>query len=166
MKPLFISGATLFCWTTLTVLIRAQSSAGLFDKNNIISDADFTAVGTMSAGDIQTFLEQEGSGLATYSYNGQTAAQLIYLAAQKYSINPRIILTTLEKEQSLITTRNPSNASLNVAMGWDPYDTLSSHNFGDQIQYGTKQFRTNFDNPGAFTDPCDEKNFVCQYRSG
>src|SRR5665213_1546631 len=94
--------------------------------NYLMDDAVFTAPNTMTAQDIQTFLQNEGSGLAgfsdiedcgspsgahyafyaTYYACGQrpSAAQIIYSAAQAYGINPKAILATMEKEQSLVTT--------------------------------------------------------------
>ena len=115
----------------------------------------------MSAASIQNFLVNENSGLKNlsfvvscsptvpvqpYNYNyypdcGQTvsAATIIYDASQAYKINPQVILSTMEKEQSLVTTPNPTQSQLNCAMG---YDSCSNDNsFFSQVDNATWQFR-------------------------
>ena len=137
--------------------------------NYLMDDAVFTAPNTMTAQDIQTFLQNEGSGLAgfsdiedcgspsgahyafyaTYYACGQraSAAQIIYSAAQAYGINPKAILATMEKEQSLVTTPNPSASQLNFAMGYGCPDSggCGYSGFFNQVDNGTWQFRTDFE---------------------
>src|SRR5690606_27307849 len=45
------------------------------------------------------------------------ASHIIYYAAQIYGVSPKAILATLQKEQSLITTPNPTSWQINQAMG-------------------------------------------------
>jgi hypothetical protein len=133
--------------------------------NYLIDDNVFRDSGSMSAGDVQNFLNSEGSGLAgfsdiencgsssgphysfyaTYYACGQraSAAQIIAAAGQAYGISPRVILATLQKEQSLVTTPNPTASQLNCAMGY-----LSCGNdlgFFNQVDNGTWQFRTDME---------------------
>jgi hypothetical protein len=133
--------------------------------NNIIDDDVMRDSGTMSAIDIQNFLNSEGSGLAnfstaedcgsttsshyayyaTYYACGQnaSAAQIIHSAAQAYGINPRVILATLQKEQSLVTTPNPTASQLNCAMGYK--SCAGDTGFFYQVDDATWQFRTYMD---------------------
>lgn len=133
-----------------------------------MDDSTFRASFTMSASDIQSFLQSRGSGLANYSdiedcgptsgshytyyaqhYScgtSQLASKIIYDAAQTYGINPQVILATLQKEQSLVTTPNPSASQLTYAMGYGCPDsgTCSYPGFFNQVDNGTWQFRLDF----------------------
>ena len=114
-------------------------AAMAYDPNNIIRDDVFTNSGSMSVTDIQNFLVAQNSCLATTtpiqlgSSNGQNAAQIIYQAATTANkgagINPQVILTALQKEQSLITAScaalgNGLQTALNLAAGYDVPDVL------------------------------------------
>lgn len=134
--------------------------------NHLIDDIVFTNSSSMSAAQIQTFLQNEGSGLASFqdfvdcSSNpsfmanyypcGQNApaSSIIYDAGQAYGISPRAIMATLQKEQSLITTPNPAASQLNYAMGYGCPDSTgcggNSHpGFFQQVDWGTWQLRLN-----------------------
>ncbi len=87
--------------------------------------------------------------------NGEiSAAQIIYNAAQQYNINPEVILTTLQKEQGLVTDNWPWYVEYQHAMGYacpDSSGCSSSYaDFYKQIDGATWQFRDYLNNPGAF----------------
>ena len=124
---------------TMKIPIRVRSKAS-FNKNNIISDQQLINFSSMSLWDIQNFLSNHGSYLSTYYFNGRSAAQHIYDACQEHQISSQVVLTTLQKEQGLITSSSATQAQLNWAMGWD-----GSSDFGSQIYWGTKQFRRYYD---------------------
>ena len=116
---------------------------GIDGKDNIISDVEYRDYQSMSLAQIQTFLESWNSYLATYkaeNYLGveRNASEIIYNAAQNYSINPEVILATLQKEQSLITDPNPKEEALNWAMGYGDYGDYMG--FGNQVNNATRQF--------------------------
>lgn len=116
---------------------------GIDGKDNIISDVEYRDYQSMSLAQIQTFLESWNSHLATYraeDYLGveRNASEIIYNAAQNYSINPEVILATLQKEQSLITDPNPKEEALNWAMGYGDYGDYMG--FGNQVNNATRQF--------------------------
>jgi hypothetical protein len=90
------------------------SYAATFDNSNIIDDSIFDNNQTMTATDIQNFLNAfPNSCLKNYtspyptSYTqygaNVSAATVIRRAADLWGINPQVILTTLEKEESLVT---------------------------------------------------------------
>ncbi len=133
--------------------------------NYLMDDSVFVAQGTMSASDIQNFLQTEGSGLASfsdvencgstsgshYTYyatyyscgSSRSAAQIIYDASQAYGINPQVILATMQKEQSLVTTPNPTASQLNCAMEY--FSCGSDTGFFNQVDNATWQFRFDYE---------------------
>lgn len=149
-----------------------------FDPNNITSDSFFTARDSMSVSDIQNFLVQKGSVLAYLNpsqlgeeANGRSAAQIIYDASrvnrtdfassQGYgpsnplvmSLNPQVILVTLQKEQSLITGSyvagsSATNSALRSAMGYGCPDSGGCDDtyagFNYQVTYAAAQFMKNY----------------------
>lgn len=136
-----------------------------------MDDSTFRASFTMTAASIQTFLQNEGSGLATFSdtevcgtatsgammsvYSSYyscgatvSAAQIIYDTSQAYGINPQVLLATMQKEQSLVTTPNPTASQLNYAMGYgcpDSSGCASYPGFFTQLAWSAWQFRYNFE---------------------
>ncbi|PIS05482.1 MAG: hypothetical protein COT81_00505, partial [Candidatus Buchananbacteria bacterium CG10_big_fil_rev_8_21_14_0_10_42_9] len=149
-----LAGVFLFTPQTL----NAQSS--VFDTNNIISDFELVDYNSMSQAAIQRFLESHGSYLSNHSfvdYAGvvRPASEIIYNTAQQYSINPKLILTMLQKEQSLIENRSPSQHALDWATGYALCDSCSSSDpnlqdfigVGRQIDYLGKIMRKYYENP-------------------
>jgi len=158
-----------------------------FNPNRILEDSEMFNYDDMGLTEIQNFLGNKGSYLANYSTlnahgDVKTAAEIIYDATHKNydcwriilsdnptetekkakcrqvtTINPKLILVTLEKEESLITL-NPSDTRipirLNLAMGYDipdgklgctPYDRFCS--FGKQINSASLQFLAYMNEP-------------------
>lgn len=121
-------------------LTPAQQVYAAYDGGRIIDNTVFLDANSMNQADIQNFLASKGSALANRTFLmdcpittmseqyyrnlgapcGQNipAAQIIYYASQIYGINPRVVLTTLQKEQSLITNPYPSDWNINQAMGY------------------------------------------------
>jgi hypothetical protein len=122
----------------------ADTSA--FRPNNIITDAVFYDSGSMSAAQIQTFLNQQGANCTPASggpaclknyrmtsetqpadayckgrYAGaanETAAAIIAKVSMACGINPRVILVMLQKETGLVTRTTPTAHLYNRAMGF------------------------------------------------
>ena len=78
--------------------------------------------------------------------NGQTAAHIIWQAAQDYKINPQVLLVLLEKEQSLITDKWPHNYQYRAATGYGCPDTAACdskyYGFKNQVRNAASLFRT------------------------
>ena len=117
-----------------------------FDPGLIISDSVFFDFGTMTADDIQRFLDSQvpvcGSsstgmpclknyktdtpektadvGKCAYmpAQTNISAAQIIYNISRACGINPRVLLVTLQKEQGLVQARIPSPYMYRAAMGY------------------------------------------------
>jgi hypothetical protein len=109
----------------LFILTPNFSFARTFNPNDIINDNELTAKNSLSKTAIQTFLEREDSVLARYGLEveGQTlkASEAIWRACQKFNINPKFILTVLEKEQGLIQKTQAMEKALDWATGYGCY---------------------------------------------
>jgi LysM repeat protein len=129
------------------------ANAAWFNPGQIISDSAFYTPGTMSAADIQRFLNgkvavcradptrpgclkdyrlstPEVAGVAgrCSSLPAKTnisAAELIYDVSIACGISPKVLLVKLQKEQGLVTSTNPSPRAYEFALGMDCPDTPS-----------------------------------------
>ncbi|MFA6423953.1 MAG: serine hydrolase [Candidatus Magasanikbacteria bacterium] len=112
----------LFLWPTLSL---AQAE---FNPHFIISDNEMFDYQGWMISDIQKFLDDRSSFLAKYQtedINGymRTAAGIIFDASQSYQVNPKYLLVTLQKEQSLITDDAPAQKQLDWATGYAVCDS-------------------------------------------
>lgn len=115
-RPFLIATLALF----LPILAHAQSD---FNPSSIISDPDMQDFQSWGRDDIQKFLDTKGSYLRTGQFPDasgamKSAADIIYDAANSYQINPKFLVVTLQKEQSLITDDSPSQRQLDWATGY------------------------------------------------
>lgn len=142
-------------------LAAGTAFAATYDPLNIMSNETLRASNSLSQLEIQTFLESQPTVLKSYSCaeggpNGlhsgvvKPASQIIFEAAQYWNVNPKLVLATLEKEQSLISqpfhlataTHTYGTAyHLTNAMGCGVYlDSPDRHpGFGDQVWTGTQK---------------------------
>lgn len=162
--------ATLIAGTvTANALEGAQ-----FDAGNIITDAKFFNKTSMTQAQIQTFLEkqnpscaatdpalpclknyrgpttsqpaEESGHCAAYTSEGtETAARIIWKTAQACRINPQVLLTLLQKEQSLVTSTKPQSWQYRSATGYGCPDTAVCdtlyYGFFNQVYNAAWQFR-------------------------
>lgn len=132
-----------------------SSASAAFNKNNLISDNLFNDYNSMNASQIDGFLNSFPSSCISmnkkftainvtgynptggYLYGGHVSAgTIIYNAAQAYHLNPKVILTTLQKEQSLVSgTAGCSNLRYVGAMGYGCPDGGTVHNYSGQNLY-------------------------------
>lgn len=144
-----------------------------FYVNNLINDGTFINTGAMDTGAIQRFLESKGSYLKDYSDGGRSAAQIIYDAAHGHgdasgsingidintstgTVNPQVILVTLQKEQSLISRTTHQDWAMLASMGYACYPGVNNDNnsngcndsyegFTKQVENGAWQLRYNYE---------------------
>lgn len=134
-----------------TGLYAGGTPSGAFDRNTVISDAQMRDFDSMTAADIQAFLNRQPGTLKSYravNYNGQmkSAAEMIAEAAAAWRINPKVILVKLQKEQSLLADPSPEQKQYNGAMGMGMRDSgtdASYQGFGKQIWWGTSRLHEN-----------------------
>ncbi len=165
----------LFSFLGTHSLVYAQGStinSELFDYNQIISDEEAVDFSAMSLADIQQFLHQKNSYLQAYYFTGynpgpgelittdevlrldytraRSAAEIIYNAAIEAKINPKFIITTLQKEQGLIEKANLDQRALDYATGYYCFDGQACNpqwqGFGKQVRAAALQFRDYIDN--------------------
>lgn len=154
-----------------TFIANIKKVEATYDGGRIIDDGVFLNAKSMTASDIQNFLVSKNSGLKNmnfvlscygagsqertlYTQAGATcdipipASHIIYFASQIYGVNPRVILATMQKEQSLTTAPNPTSWQLNQAMGYAcPTSGQCGGNstFPYQIDSGTWALRYHFE---------------------
>ncbi|HEY5540795.1 MAG TPA: hypothetical protein VIL41_05010 [Coriobacteriia bacterium] len=122
-----------------------------FDRANVVSENNFRGGSAMTAAAIQLFLDRQPGALKRYSGKDhwgatRTAAQMISQESIRFNINPKIMLATLQKEQSLLTAEYPSQSQLDWALGAgkaDTFTTTSMKGFGNQIYWGAQKFDKN-----------------------
>jgi D-alanyl-D-alanine carboxypeptidase len=130
-----------------------------FNPNHIISDAEIQESTSMNRADIDAFLNNYNSYLSTYKtadWEGtrRFASDIIYRASQEHTINPKYLLVKLQKEQSLITDKTPSDNQLNGAAGYGITDGcgwscdmyLNNKGFGKQVDKAAGVIRWYYDN--------------------
>ncbi|MEK7153461.1 MAG: hypothetical protein AAB834_05925, partial [Patescibacteria group bacterium] len=138
----------------LALSVLVPSAGAAFNKDLLIDDPLFNAVGTMNAERINSFLNNfqyscispnngfEARIPSGYSPSGgftfgdfASAGHVIATAAEVYGLNPQVLLVTLEKEQSLVTGRNSSTYcngtehKYTAAMGYGCPDSGGSYSW-------------------------------------
>ena len=182
-RSIFLSFIFAFIATLSFLAVKnlsvSQAKVAGFDPGNIMSDYVMSNTSTMTEADIQQFLKSKNpcnntdTHLANYyphlqynirdghfvcmaddTFNGETAAHIIWQAAQDYKINPQVILVLLEKEQGLISDTWPNHVQYRTATGYGCPDTAScdAQYFGlkNQIRKAAALFREVLD--GGWTN--------------
>jgi len=119
-----------------------------FNAGYIVSDFEYFNYHSLSVRGIQLFLNSQSGALkdSNFSTPGGTksATQIIYDVAHLNKLSPKVILVTLQKEQSLITSysRGTNDSVLNKAMGYGCPDSGGCNpayaSFYDQVRGGSK----------------------------
>ncbi|MFH1430646.1 MAG: hypothetical protein ABIG71_03950 [Candidatus Uhrbacteria bacterium] len=125
-------------------------AAVTFNPDRLITDHELTNAQTMQLGDVQRWLEQRSSELA-YTHQPDSAgmvkfpSEILWFAAQEATINPQVLLVMLQKEQSLIDRRSPSQSQYDWAMGYGCPDGTGCNSrfkgFGKQVRGAALQLR-------------------------
>ncbi len=107
-------------------------------------------------------LSEERFGDGEVIGSGDTAAHIIWQAAQDYRINPKVILVLLQKETSLITDPIPNNGDYRKATGYGCPDTAACssqyYGFKNQVRNAVALFRTVLD--GGWTNYPLGNNYI------
>lgn len=120
----------------------------LFNPNLIISDADFVDYQSLSLEQIQSFLKEKGT-LGDYidPMSNLSAAFIIYTAANDYQISPKVLLTLIQKEQSLVDHPQPTKRQFDWAAGYSCYNGTCDENyrgFTMQIRGAARKFMVGY----------------------
>lgn len=94
-----------------------------FNPNNIVTDSAVEDYNSLTAEEIRDFANAQGGTLDTYidPENKMPAYYIIWQTAQEFRINPKFILTMLQKEQSLVTDSEPTQNQYSWAVGYSCY---------------------------------------------
>ena len=152
------------------------ATASDFNAGDIISDSLFYDASAMTSAQIQDFLDKKigtcsssdcinilrtsissrsarvsdsTGNVVCKAFTGGTnlrVSEVIYRAQVACGISAKVILATLQKEQGLVTSKNPSDYNLNYAMGQACPDTApcdpAFKGIGVQILAGATQLKT------------------------
>ena len=154
-SPSHLARSTLGAFLIICLLVPQVALA--FSPHHIIGDEEFANSLSMSEADIQSFLESHGSGLArlTLSPSKLRPSTIIARAADTFTVNPKVLLVLLQKEQSLINDPTPSTKQLQWATGYGVCDScrLSSphvqkyRGFQTQVEAAAELLRSLVDDP-------------------
>lgn len=136
-----------------------------FNPNNIISDYVFTDSRGLTLDGVQQFLSRGFLGThktTDFEGNVKSAAEIIYESSLRYGVNPKVLIVLLQKEQSLITSKAPTQKQLDWATGYAVCDSCAMDDpriarwkgFGKQVNSAAAQFTQ-----GYFAD-IEEKGSV------
>ena len=153
------------------------ASAANFNAGFLISDYAFFNGGAMTEAEIQAFLEA-GSGTCQNNrcldilrqssanrdatprcaaYTGGTnepVSRIIYKVQVACGVSAKVMLVTLQKEQSLVTSTAPSERAVNYALGYGCPDTAPCDpavaGIGVQLYYAAAQFQRYRLNPAGY----------------
>ncbi|MCK5416325.1 hypothetical protein KAI92_02765 [Candidatus Parcubacteria bacterium] len=158
-------------------------SASVFNHNDIITDSEMLDSSTMTLAEIETFLRAKGGHIASLRTNNsdghlKTVAQIIYDAANNYdcskaenlsdkptrdekakkcvpiTINPKVLLVLLQKEQGLLTDKTPKQSQLDWALGYGCPDNEAPDprwkGFGKQLNSASLQFYDYIKSPNNY----------------
>jgi hypothetical protein len=96
--------------------------------------------------------------MADDTFNGESAARIIWQAAQDYTINPQVLIVLLEKEQGLVRDTWPNNnVQYRSATGYGCPDTAACdtqyYGFKNQVRNAARFFRAHLNNDPCWTKP-------------
>ncbi len=147
----------LFIIYSLCVFINPVLAG--FNPDYLISDKEINNYQAMNLQEIEDFLKKQGGSLANYQthdLDGQirSASQIIFKASQNYRINPQILITLLQKEQSLITQKKPKTNQYDWATSFACYENRPClekfRGFAKQIDRAAWRLRYFLDHPEQF----------------
>ena len=123
-----------------------EAATTKYDMNRLLEDTDITGGQTITPAQVQSFLQQKGSYLATYkdpAWSNKTAATLIVERSKAYTISPLYMLARIQTESSLITSGTSTNLAKATGCGCPDSGgcTISYAGFGNQIECSAKKLR-------------------------
>ncbi len=150
MKKRVLAAAMAGVVMALVLGPRAAAPPAPDDANRLcLTTAEFTDANAMTLEDIREFLKSRTSFLVDRITDVDGVeidpAEVLATAARTSTINPRVLLTTLQKEQRAITRSTPPPVNRQkVIMGYGRPTTIRA-----QISDAAAQFRRNLDRLSA-----------------
>jgi hypothetical protein len=187
---LFLAGVA----TTMLPKQAAATSGSDFRADRIIDDSIFFDSNSMSATDVQAFLnskvpvcsnapclkdfQTDMDYFAPDAYCGgvnaarKSAATIIKDVSVACGISPKVIIVLLEKEQSLVTSTAPSSYKYEYATGFcvpdgpPPPACAGTYGFANQVYYGARQYQKYAKDPGSYTFRAGQVNSIQYHPNG
>ncbi len=149
-------------WTPLVAFVLAAlfswpaGADAAINPNSLLSDYDLTDTSAMSRVGIQQFLNSKGGGIASATFvttsGTHTAAEILYAAGKYYGISPKYLIILLQKEQTLITTKTPTQRQYDWATGYGVCDSCSKDDpsiqkykgYFNQVNWAAKRVRESY----------------------
>lgn len=163
-KPiLYTSLVFVFVFSLFAPMKTAEAS---FTKSKLIADSVFNQKGSMSAKQINNFLNKFSNSCISphsgfyakkptgynptngFSYGSYVrAGGVIASSAKAYNINPRVLIATLQKEQGLVRGNGPygcGKLAISASMGYGCPDSGTLHNYSGISLYkrGSKVYKS------------------------
>ncbi|MCD4761892.1 hypothetical protein K8R32_02935 [bacterium] len=170
-KSKYLLYFSLFLFLVI-IFIPKETQAATFNPNLIISDEEMLDSSSMTMVEIDLFLKSKNGYISKRTFKNHdgiamTMAQIIYEAANNYdcegielsdnptraeravkcpvsTINPKLLLVLLQKEQSLIEETDPTQRQLDWATGYGGPDGGGCNSrwegIGKQINSAALQF--------------------------
>lgn len=161
MQPLrffaSILGLSLVCSLVFPAVVSAQVEldAG-FNPSAILSDDDIFNANAFPYDRMVRFLQSKGN-LAereAMDIDGERKPipQIIWRVSQSYKLNPKYLLALIQKEQSLVEDRSPTQDQLDWAAGYGVCDSCAKDDpsiqdfkgFASQLEWAAKQHREKY----------------------
>lgn len=146
-----VAAAFVLVCALLAPGIASAATAPPFVAELVITDEVFRASSSLSAADIQAFLEKQtgvlDTTLAPRHADGtmQPVSLLVWEVSQEFNVNPKVMLVMLQKEQSLLTKTAPTQYALDWAFGFGCPDGVpveqrdpAYKGLGNQIWYAAR----------------------------
>lgn len=157
---------------SLAALLVVPTSVHAFNPGFLLSDQEMTDRFALDLGSVQQILNQGTlAHFITEDIDGKRrfAADIIWRAGQRNGISPKVILATLQKEQSLVEDPNPGQSQFDWAMGYAVCDSCNHRTpsiqrfkgFAKQINSATLQF-----SEGYLADLANVGRTVAGYQPG
>ena len=177
-KLLGFSGLTALL-SGVFLLLNLGNAQAAFVASRLMDDGIMDSYNSMSASDIDAFLNSRGSCISTnsgfsapdpvgyspgggFQYGGNVSAgTVIAHSSQVYEINPRVLIVTLQKEQSIITSTSCSTNTISKAMGYGCPDSGGSYSYSGLNLY-TRNGTTFTDVSGICVNSASKAGFTQQ----
>lgn len=142
--------------------VPKPGNASTYNPHNIITDEMMQNYQSMTLEEITQFLNEQDGYISKHIFDNlhgkkRSAAQIVYNAAHAHKINPKYILVTLQKEQSLIEDKTVTARQLDLATGYAVCDSckdndprvLANKGFGKQVDAAAGIIRWYYDHVGT-----------------
>jgi hypothetical protein len=120
--PRFFPAIVAFTILFSALTSASSAQAALFNPHYLISDTEIRDAGSMSLNEITAFLNSHGKLNTYFDIDPidnllKNPSQLIFDAAQRYTINPKYIMVLLQKESGIVEG-TPTQKLLDWATGY------------------------------------------------